>query len=260
MAKKVTREEIEKFVKENLVTANDRRVACGDGRYMPEQSEGAIRAFGADFGIIMAFSATLKDEGTFIDPKEIVERYSRAKKSEFGQDAVFDYHCDSHSHEAGQIGCGHIAKASDPKYDGLYGSINHEDVSKLFDAFTKHIDSQLTVLEGHHEEKAILLVHGHPEEDEVAYSVNSRNNKGDMYFVADIDRTIKLIKRLAPKFSSGLLDPVNPDDVVINYLKQMSATASIIAPNLDQHKVVVSSRGYESMSQLPKQKSQQLNQ
>jgi hypothetical protein len=40
MVNKITREEVEKFVKENLVTSNDRRIACGDGRYRPEQSEG----------------------------------------------------------------------------------------------------------------------------------------------------------------------------------------------------------------------------
>lgn len=260
MVNKTTGEEIEKLVKENLTRIDNSRIACIDGRFNPEQSEGAIRAPGGDFGIIMAFAGALKDEGTFIDPEEIIERYSRVKKKEFGQDAKLDYHCDSHNHNEGQIGCGHIANASDPQYDGLYGSINHKDVKELFTAFTKRPDSNLTVLEGHHEEKAVLLVYGHPKDEDVAYSIHSRDSKGNMYFVADMDRAIKYIKKITPQFSVGLQVPVSVDDVIINYLKQMQATLSLLALDKDKHKVTIANDRSFSMNQLPKPRPQQPNQ
>lgn len=252
MVNKLTIQEVKKFVKENLTRADNSRVACIDGRFNPEQSEGAIRAPGGDFGIIMAFAGALKDEGTFIVPDEIVERYSRAKKKEFGQDVKFDYHCDSHNHEEGKIGCGHIAKAADPAYDGLYGSLNHSDVKDLFEVFTNHSDSNLTVLEGQHEEKAVLLVHGHEGDEDIAYSVHSKDIKGNMFFVADIDRAIGFIKKITPQFSVGLQKNVDPDDVVINYLKQMQATVGLLAPDLDKFKITVGKDGSFSMNQLPK--------
>jgi hypothetical protein len=261
MSKKAAREEIEEFVKENLTRVDRKgKVVCIDGRINPEQSEGAIRAPGGDFGIIMAFAGALKDEGTFIDPEEVIERYSRAKKQEFGQDTKFDYHCDSHNHEAGSIGCGHIAKAVNPENDGLYGSLNHIDVRKLFDAFTKYPDSHLTVLDGHHEEKAVLLVYGNPQDEEAAYSVHSRDRKGNMYFVADIDRAINLIKKLTPQFSVGLQISVSADDVIINYLKQFDTTVGLIASDKDKHKITVDSNRNFSMEQLPKPKPQPANQ
>ena len=260
MSKKVTREEIEKFVKENLVTANDRRMACGDGRYMPEQSEGAIRAFGADFGMIMAFAGALNYEGTNIDPEEIVERYSRAKKKEFGQDVGIYYHCDSHNHEEGKIGCGHIAKASDPQNDGLYGNINHKEVKELFDAFTKHPESNLTVLDGQHEEKAVLFVHGAPDSHEIPYSINSKDRKGNMYFVVDMDRINRFIDKIAPAFSAGLLIQVNPEDVKRNYAVQMGTTAKLLnADKLDHYKIALDQRGHFIMEQLPKPRQEHLD-
>jgi hypothetical protein len=261
MSKKATREEIEKFVKENLTRVDQSgRVVCIDGRINPEQSEGAIRAPGGDFGIIMAFAGALKDEGTFIDPGEIIERYSRAKKQEFGQDTKFDYHCDSHNHNKGKIGCAHIANASDPKYDGLYGSLIYTDVRKLFDAFTKNHNSNLTILEGHHEEKAVLMVYGHPQDEDVAYSIHSRDRKGNMYFVADIDRAINLIKKLTPQFSVGLQVPVSADVVIIDYLKQLEATVDLIASDKDKHRITVDNERNFSMEQLPRSKPQQPNQ
>lgn len=252
MVNKIKREEIEQFVKENLTKTDNSRIACIDGRYNPDQSEGAIRAPGGDFGIIMALAGALKDEGVFMDPEEIIIGYSQAKKKEFGENAKLDYHCDSHNHSDGEIGCGHIANASNFQNDGLYGSINSEDVRQLFAAFTKHPDSNLTVLEGHHEEKAVLLVYGHPEEEEVAYSIHSKDNKGNMYFVADMDRAIRYIRKITPQFSVGLGISVNIDDVTLNYLKQMQATVTLLASDKDKHKVTIANDRSFSMNQLPK--------
>jgi len=260
MLRKTTREEVEKFVKENLVTANDRHMACGDGRYEPEQSEGAIRVFGADFGMVMAFAGALKDEGTYLDPEEIVERYIRAKRKEFGADATLDYHTDTHASKEGGIGCGHIAKALDPSHDGLYGSLTYENIKVLYKAFSKHPDSHLTVLKGPHQEKGVLLVRGASDSHEVRYSVHSKDRKGNMYFVVDEGRIEKFIDRIVSDFSIGLEDLVNAEDVKRNYSLQMQATVKLLgADKLDRHRIAVNEKGHFTMEQLPKRKPKTSN-
>jgi hypothetical protein len=248
MANKITRKAVERFVKENLVPANDKQTVCADGRYNKEQSRGGTRAFGADFGITMAIATTLKDDGTYLSPEEIIERYWRAKCQVVGTRVKINYHTDVHNHGLDKIGCGHITQATNPEYDGLYGSITYQEVLALYTSFSKHPEAELTVLEGNHEEKAILLVHG------TSHSVHSKDKKGRMYFVADVDRTARFIDRIVPFFSVGLLDPVDAEKVKQNYYRQMQATAGLIAGGLDQFEVTIGVDGSFSMNQLPKQK------
>lgn len=240
------------FVKENLRVGNDSRFACGDGRYESEQSQGGIRAFGADFGMIMAFAAALKDNGIAYSPKHLVSNYVRAKESLLGSEAVLDYHCDEHNHESGNIGCGHIAKASDPSNDGKYGSITSDEVRALFDAFTQHPVSHLTVLEGEHKEEGVLFVHG--ADEDTSYTVNSKNKKGKMFFVVDKERIDKYIDRITPFMSEGLSSELNPESVKANYNLQMGTTASLLKADQIPHYRVVASRGQFVMEQLPKKK------
>ena len=246
MAKKITREEVEKFVKENLVPANDEWTVCADGRYDHEQSRGGTRAFGADFGPIIAIAATLKDDGTHLSAEEIVERYWRAKCQVVGKKTKLNYHTDTHNLDSDKIGCGHIAKATNPEHDGLYGSITFQEVQDLYTSFSKHPEAELTVLKGNHEERAVLLGRG------TSHSVHSKDKKGRMYFVADVDRTNMFIDRIVPFFSVGLLYPVNAEKVKQNYHRQMQATSDLIAAGLDQFKVTIRPDGSFSMNQLPR--------
>lgn len=257
MAKKITNGKVYEFVKENLVTANDRRMACADGRYKPEQSKGAIRVFGADMGILMAIGATLKDMGVSLPASEIVEKYAKAKQGLYDLDVVdsdfvLDYHCDTHSHEAGDIGCGHIAKAANPANEGLYGSINAQEVRELFDAFTENPKSHLTVLEGQHEEEGVIFVRG--SSDKVDYSVNSSGGKkGKMFFVVDPARTEGYIDSISGLFSEGLVNPINPEDVKRNYSIQMQSTAKLLnADKLPWYNAAINNNGHFILEQVSK--------
>src|SRR5258706_1281359 len=100
---KPTREEVKKFVKETLTRANNSKIECGDGRYTPEQSDGAIRAFGGDFGMVMALAGALKDEGANLGPDEVVGRYLLAVKKVRGDETKLYHHTDTHNHELGQV-------------------------------------------------------------------------------------------------------------------------------------------------------------
>lgn len=257
MSNKISKGDIWEFVKENLVTADNRRMACGDGRYEIEQSEGGIRVFGADFGIVMAFAGALRDEGRNLSPEEIVDMYAKAKREIYGEDANLDYHTDTHAKKAGTIGCSHIAKASDPNHDGLYGSLTHKDILDLYTAFANNPGSRLTVLDGPHQEEGVLFVHGAPGAHDIRYSISSKDRKkGKMYFVVDIDRIDKFIERMAPAFSQGLGEPINPKDVKRNYATHMAATANLLgADKLDHYKISVNDRGNFMMEQLPKRKT-----
>lgn len=256
MANKITKKEVEKFVKEALTRADNSRIECIDGRYTPEQSGGAVRAPGGDLGMIMAFAGALKDEGTYLVPEEIVERYLRSVRNKRGADARLYYHDDDSSHS---IGCGHIAKASSPEYDGLYGSLTYQEVRQLHEAFISHPQVHKTVLEGSHAEKGVLFVHGESEESPVPYTVNSRDGKGNMFFVVDIDRANRFIEKAAPYFTKGLLTPVDPEDVKRNFLIQLNATAGLLAGDKDKFKVTIDNTGNFSMNQLPKPRPQQPN-
>ena len=249
MSDKITKEEVEKFVKENLTRANNSRIECIDGRYTPEQTEGALRAPGGDLGMVMAFAGALKDEGTHLVPEEIVERYLRSVRNKRGQDAKLYYHDDDSSHP---IGCGHVAKASSPEFDGLYGSLTYQEVRQLYEVFTAHPQAHKTVLEGSHAEKGVIFVHGESEEGSVPYTVNSRDAKGNMYFVVDIDRANRFIDKAAAHFSQGLLTPVNAEDVKRNFLIQLNATTGILAGDKDKYRVTVGQDGSFSMNQLSK--------
>lgn len=113
-------EKAKKFVERNIVPADNSRVACSDGRYTPEQSNGAIRVFGGGFGVLAA------------GEKEVIYP---------------DYHTDTHTKEhGGRLGCGHIKRL-----------INEEGMAKTFEEFSAK--GKETVLEGEHQEKGVLLVY-----------------------------------------------------------------------------------------------------
>lgn len=252
MVNKIKREEIEKFVKENMIPANNSRIECGDGRYTKEQSDGAIRAFGGDFGMVMSFAGALKDEGIQLSSDEIVDRYLNAVKKVRGEDTKLYHHTDTHNHALGEIGCGHAAKASNPEHDGLYGKLTHQDVRQLYASFSSNPNSNLTILEGEHQEKAVFFVHGGPDDTDIHYSINSMDTNGNMYFVVDMDRVNRFIEQVVPLFSEGLETPVEEKDVKENFLKQMQATASLLAADLDKFKVTIDSNGDFSIDALSK--------
>ena len=257
MANKTTREEIEEFVKEALTQANNDRIECMDGRYTSEQSEGAVRAPGGDLGMVMAFAGALKDEGTSLTPEEIVERYSKSVSKKRGEKPKLYYHDDDSSHP---IGCGHVARASSPEFDGLYGSLTSQDVRQLYEAFVVHPQAHKTVLEGPHAEKAVIFVHGESNEGPIPYTINSSDAKGNMYFVVDIDRANRFIEKAALHFSEGLVNTVKAEDVKRNFLIQLNATAGLLAGDKDKFKVTVGQDGSFSMHQLPKIEPERLNQ
>ncbi len=244
----------EEFVKRNIIPADNGGTVCIDGRYSPEQSAGAIRAPGGDFGFIMAIQAELIEQGIASDSARLVEAYLSTVE-ELRVQPGGHYHSNEHNHEAGRIGCGHIAKASNPDLSHLYFPLTAEHVRNLYDVFHAHESTDQSVLEGTHEESGVLLVHGPGKGAEPKYSVNSLDTQtGEMYFVVDIDRAERFIESIAPILSEKLGLEVNVPGVRSHFMTQLGSTASLLAPSLMQYSVVIGKQGNATVSEAGKVK------
>lgn len=240
-------EEVRQFVEANKRSEiMDYVLACGDGRYKKDQSNGAIRAFGADFGVLMAVKATLAEKGIIASNQQILQFYWIARKGLFvGKDIITDIHTDEHNRvlrteENPKMGCGHIAKAANPEYENLYGLKAYE-VKQFYRDLLDFFDVKVTVLEGEHKEKGVLFIYGENEEDENAqWSVDSSNEKGEMYFVVDVARVKDFVKKITPRMGFKGLEY---EDIERNFQKQMKATASILAGGLRQFDVFLTKEG-----------------
>lgn len=240
-------EEVRQFIEANKRSEIvDYVFACGDGRYKKDQSNGAIRAFGADFGVLMAFKAALAEKGITATNHQILHNYWRARKGLFmGEKITTDVHTDEHnkilrSEDDPKIGCSHIAKAANPEHAELYGLKAYE-VKELYRDLLDFFDVKVAVLEGEHKEKGVLFIYGENEEDENAqWSVDSSNEKGEMYFVVDMARAKDFIKKVTPRMGFKGLEY---EDVERNFLKQMRASASLLAGGLPQFNVFLTKEG-----------------
>lgn len=242
---------VQNFVERNKVWVNDMAAECGDGRYTKEQSRGAIRVFGGDFGFLMAVKAAAKTKDIDISTAEIVDRYFAAISDLRGNGGQFYYHTDSHHLESG-IGCGHVAQATNPQNDGLYGHIALREVQELYEEVLSRDTSKLhkIVLEGEHKESAVLFVHGGSDDDKPYWSVNSLDGEtGEMAFIVDIARISNFIKDLAPKLE---IDGLTASDVERELVIQMQATTSLLAKGLTQYRVNIDEKGKTSVTQLAK--------
>lgn len=248
MSKTLTLQEVREFVKKELVPVNHEVAACADGRTPKEVSKGGIRMFGGDYGMVLAFAAALRAEGTFLEPDEIVERYYRAVREVRGENTKLFYHSDEHSHKEGKIGCGHAREASDPRNDGLYG-VTSLEAKSLYDSFAAHPHSNISILEGHHDEKGVLVVEGNG--NGLTHSVNSRNKRGDKFYVVEPSRIDALIDATAPIFSRGLLVSVDPEDVKAKYIMQQGETSRLLgADKLPTFRVGFKPNGDFMMEQI----------
>jgi hypothetical protein len=259
MVKKITKEGVKKFMVESLTLADNSRFACCDGRVKPEQSKGAVRAFGADMGPAMALAATVKDTGISLSPGQFVDRYWQAVSKKRGLDGRMYIHTDKHHAGEGQIGCAHVAKAADPANDGRYGSLSHDEVLALYRAFVEHPRTEIEMLDGEHREQAVIFVDGESDQSPIPYSVHSQDDEGNMYFVVDEGRIIRFIDKATAHFSEGLPVALDPVAVRRNLIIQMEATTQLLAADLDKFRATISPEGSISVDKLSKEEPGRTN-
>lgn len=216
-------EQAKQFIERNKGIANNEASACGDGRFTPDQSNGYVRLFGGDEGILMVLRGAANKLGIEISNAELVARLGASLRDIRSKDAPIGIHTDEHSLHEEKIGCGHVARAisGEAKHENL----TPEDVRALRVELPEEALENQEVLEGDHQEKAVLLVHG------LDWSVNSQDAEtGEMYFVVDVDRATDLIDKVVDGVGiSGL----TKEEARHQFESQMMATAKVLAHGKD---------------------------
>lgn len=189
-------EEARAFVDANVILARPGR-KCVDGRYKPGQADGKIARPGGDWGYVEVLLA-LREEGVIdLSPEACIYAVLHAVK-QIGD--TFCMHTDHHAdptrayHKNTSIGCGHIAKAAEPKNASLY-VLSSEDVKKAL-LYTRELDAiddksiDMVRLRGEHKERGVLIINSEK------YTVWSSDKENVMYFIYDKTRDEAFMKKL----------------------------------------------------------------
>lgn len=230
--------DVEAYVRRNLVVADRSRVECGDGRYTPAQSRGAVRALGGDFGMVLAFASAAREAGAAPGSGGLVTAYLDAVTPERGAGARLYIHTDDDGQRSGGIGCRHAALASSPANEGRYGELTSGEVRDLVQAMRSHPSAHLTVLGGRHAEAALLLVHSGDERDPGS-SVHSSDGTGRSFLVVDVAGSQRHVARFVPRMSHALGSKISPAQVWQRYEAQQWATAGLVMGGLDVFQVKI---------------------
>lgn len=197
-------EKVTEFVIRNKVKAK-RGFICVDGRYSSDKYAGMMARPGGNFRGILVLLALRKKLGS-VTVGKLVDKVIEAVE-ELG--ISFNMHTDHHFHDSTDldgIGCGHIAKAEDPKTAKDY-HVNPLDVHKALVYLRIKLEGrkyfQMVQLEGSHNEAGVLVITGDK------YTVNHWDKtKDEMYFVFDKKRDqeyqeklFEVFKRKFPKLS-----------------------------------------------------------
>jgi hypothetical protein len=184
--------------------------------------------FGGDEGLLLAIEGALNKLSIYIDAEELVARLSASLRSVRGGDSAMGTHTDKHNLDPDKIGCGFVGKA-------VAGDAKHEHVSSedVKDLHEKVVESEpdKVILDGEHEERAVLLVYGRD------WTVNSFDEElNQMYFVVDIDRAKDLIEQVVPGLGFKK-EGLTVGDVQEQFECQMNETAKRLAAGKNIFKV-----------------------
>ncbi len=195
-------EKITSFVKGNIVDANNSGLECSDGRYTPEQSEGRIRIFGGDFGVVAAIKLAADKKGLNLSIENIFDRHENAiLQKSLGRDTRLHFH----GH------CAHIKTISDEYPWG----------GELYGLFVKAENKKETKLKGEHEEQDILFVRG------LDKSINSKDaDTGESHFIVDADRIKNYFDILPEKLA---IMQLTGQDIWDAHVEQMGKPKEAIA-------------------------------
>lgn len=209
----------------------DDRLACGDGRYLDSQSQGAIRIFGEDMGVISALWAVEKEKKLFETPEQCIDEYRKAKSKVFSDFDIDDpygtlyFHTDSHAKEHGGYGCGHMKHLSSGHHTMKY-EVDDKDIDKLFQTAISQDHTVVTPLDGDHREEMVILVHG-ADGKIPKYTTRSFDTRAnEMNFIVDFDRVMDYLNRLAKKLN---IPGVTGKRLQNSYLQHQKITAGILA-------------------------------
>jgi hypothetical protein len=238
------REQVERFVKGNIVKASYKRIVCGDGRYTKEQSAGGLRMFGGDMGALAAIWKVGKDaDPSYFTPtdeniRRVIEAYQKVKEvilgtEEFGSVASDEarklyIHTDAHAH-GGKSGCGHINNMATNDVLAANYHVPNADIEAIYKFITNKdngIVHEELPLGGDHAEKTVIKVHGPKTGGKAEYTLNSFDGS-EMHFVVDEDRVNEYFNRLSTALH---MTGITAESLQKSYSDQETTTAIKLAP------------------------------
>jgi spore germination protein YaaH len=195
----MTREQLDAFLKETIVPTAEASALthCVDGRY---QDAAKLAKPGANAGDVMVAMAALRALGVVVDHQKVIDLVVDL----VGGPGAFAFHTDTHAEHDQKgpgMGCGHLKQAfTEPEAYGL----THQDMDYLMQKLPKLMEqgAQQTVLEGDHQEQAVVVVNA--ENYTVKPNVQSNGSVAEA-FVFQRTANDKHLQALAEKLAQLLV-------------------------------------------------------
>ena len=228
-----TEEEAKNFASQNTLGGENSTSRCVDGRYDKKDGMPECSLPGADAGKLLVAFGALNKLGIDIN-QTIAEKVVEKLLNILGGASNFHFHTDDHNMGEVAQGCGHIKWATNsPEEYGITTEI--AILTKKILEKLKMEGAQEEILNGDHQEKAILVVEGEK-------GVAPKNEEGNQVFVyqktmaektiADFANTLVEIDELTEIDSAKLIEMMNG---VAG--QQMQATIGHIAKGLPVYSV-----------------------
>ena len=182
-----TKEQALEFVAQALLPATNKQTRCVDGRYESAENMPAVARPVADVGYLQVALAMRNYLHLPLSREEMIVAVFQL----VGGKENFSYHTDSHhEHDANLCaGCGHFARAAENL--SAY-SLTKEDVAFIEKTLRTTVPpQQRTVLDGNHEEQAVMVVSSE------GFSLKSKTPDGHQAFIYQKTLDEKNIEKLA---------------------------------------------------------------
>lgn len=242
-----TLEQATSFVRRNVIPARVGR-KCVDGRYqLATEDSGLIARPGGDAGYVEVLLALNKKFNLGLGPEQCFDKVYEAVTA---NDGTFYMHTDHHTLEADteplsdKIGCGHLAKATNPELASGY-QVDPAEVKAVIKYAKKGLQEgkkiKIVDLPGDHKEEWVFVVEGQDK------TINPSDSQ-QMGFVYDLTRDQQFIENeLFPKLN---LEKVTVEDFLAisdiqlkATLKNLASGLPIIKVNVDQANPLVALAG-----------------
>lgn len=248
--------EVESYIYNNKYSPNIDsifRSRCIDGRYPNSIETPALAVPGADTGALAFLYAAANTCGFQVDP----DRSFAALNKIIGGVKNFSFHTDSRSYKLGETGCGHIKCMTNSQEAYSLTDVDMQVLNRQLE-FARQNGATETILQGDHQEAAVLQIKGKWGVQPQGYFESERGPLGIQVFVFHsslVDSRNKEWARLLVENKAVEL----PDGLDEEYLYQMISstaedhlmeTAGKLAKGLPMFEVVFDESGNFSVESL----------
>lgn len=194
------------------------------GKEIGKHSDDEIKFFGGVIGLMTAYATAAPS----LSAEKVVDIVTRFEKKKGRKPAFHDDTKDG-------CGCGFVSRAIEEKNQNAFG-IKSEKVVEIKKAFSRQINDGLEVkkiiLEGPHEEEAVLIIKSDKEINETVRSADANQR----IFIYDETASNGLLTDLA-LFSKEENIEVKKEDIITAARRQAGATLRLLAAGLPVYEI-----------------------